>query len=113
MHGGDLMSCKVLTQLKNCGYQCIDCFFRIFVSFHQPPGTGNRLPESVCILSPLCEIVLYSQLLNAVEEKLRFPGGTAKTAHDLLRSAYELPCPMPNCEVQIPFGVSLHYVFYA
>jgi hypothetical protein len=80
--------------------------------FRQPPGTGNRLPESVCIVSPLCEINLYTQLLTAVEEKLRFLGGVPKTAHDILCAAYEQPCPMPNCEVQIPVGVSMQNLWF-
>jgi len=75
---------------------------------YQPPGSGNRLPEGLCVVSTLSEVVLYSQLLKAVEDRLQSSGAEPATAaHNLLRSVYELACPLPNSEVIIKNCVSL------
>jgi len=69
----------------------------------QPSGTGNRLPQAVCVVTPLNDPMLYDQLLTATENRLQLVG--TDSAHDLLRTAYNSGCPQPNHEVNIRTAV--------
>lgn len=63
-----------------------------------PPGSGNRLPAALCIVSSIGEVCMYEQLLRAVTERYLM---STDLAQDLLCSAYVCPCPLPNKEVHI------------
>ena len=75
----------------------------------QPPGTGNRLPEGLCVMSLFNEVAFYSQLLNAVEERMQLQSNGVAAAHELLRSAHDLAFPMPNSDVHVPIAVSFRF----
>jgi len=71
--------------------------------FFQPPGKGARLPEAVCVVSPVGERMLYEQMLHEVE---RCRAVSAECANELLQSAYTRPFPVPDTEVYIQTVVS-------
>ena len=69
----------------------------------QPPGSGNRMPQALCVVSQLNDMMLYDQLLHAVENRLRTVD--AESANDLLRTAYNSACPQPSHEINIRTAV--------
>ncbi|XP_030845398.1 DENN domain-containing protein 2A isoform X2 [Strongylocentrotus purpuratus] len=83
-----------------------------------PPGKGPRLPEVVCVMSPIGCYPIYNQLLDEIENRRKH---SMAAVENLLKLSYESPFPRPgHCiKVSTPpnnnnrrknIGSHLHYL---
>ena len=64
----------------------------------QPPGTGNRLPVVLCIVSALDAYMFYKRLLDEIREKYEI---SMDHAEILIQAAYATPLPDPGKEAWV------------
>lgn len=84
-----------------------ECYNALICVSFQPPGSGTRLPEALCVVSIIGDSAFYGRLLDAVKES-RFTA--MKYAEEMLQMAYAKPFPQPDHEVYLRTVVSLRLI---